>query len=54
VPASAGSALAAIIKQGQPKGPAQDAGTLISVDILGYAGGDRCLDPQNTDPNCPK
>lgn len=54
VPASAGSALAAIIKQSQPPGPAQDVSTLISVDILGYAGGDRCLDPQNNDPNCPK
>ncbi len=54
VPASAGSALAAIIKQSQPQGPVQDASTLISVDILGYAGGDRCLDPQNNDPNCPK
>lgn len=54
VPASAGSALAAIIKQGQPKNPVQDASSLISVDILGYAGGDVCLNPQNNDPNCPK
>ncbi|WP_293882149.1 filamentous haemagglutinin family protein [Sphingomonas sp.] len=54
VPASAGSALAAIIKNSQPKGVMEDLRSMISVDILGYAGGDRCQDPENKDPNCPQ
>jgi len=54
VPASAGSALAAIIKQSRPTPVSDDLRTLISVDIVGFAGGDRCQDPNNTDPDCPR
>ncbi|MFM9976623.1 MAG: filamentous hemagglutinin family protein [Sphingomonadaceae bacterium] len=54
VPAAAGAALAAIIRQSRPAPVSDDLRTLISVDIVGFAGGDRCQDPNNTDPDCPR
>lgn len=51
-PSSAASAVANVARVNQ-QGEQDDRRTNISVDVLGFAGGDKCRDPQNGDPDCP-
>jgi hypothetical protein len=54
VPAGAASALQANLANVRQSGPGNDRNTVISVDILGFIGGERCTTTNNADANCPK
>jgi filamentous hemagglutinin family protein len=52
-PGAAASAVANVARVGQQQ-PAADRRTSITVDVLGFAGGDTCSDPTVDDPACPR
>lgn len=52
--AAAAAIVAQVARIGQENANANDRRSLITVDVLGYSGGDRCQDPDNNDPDCPR
>lgn len=52
--AAAAAIVAQVARIGQENANANDRRSLITVDVLGFSGGDRCKDPGNNDPDCPR